>query len=319
MNVGVVSSTTNLWPKMRWVADAFGRLGHDVRHIHNRDHLIEQDPECDLIVFQHKSVIRWPNLRDIAVNKKAFWVQWWFDLISTDYVTNSGRSRLLRDQPLFQQFEPIMAAMDIVFIKERDLLGQFSDMGIRAFYLDQGCPSDITPVTYGKPRAWDVLLWGQSGRDYKRRTNDVCELSQSGLNVSWAIDSGSVPCRRLPWCHPNELHFLASNAKCVLSVDRRRDLDGYWSDRFWLAAGMGCVVLHRQGVGLPTGPYYRYTNIADAKRYIQNLTPSIMERIGKEMRKWVMSKHTYKHRIETMLKHIEKVAGGVIGQDLSAC
>lgn len=286
---------------MLWVCRAIEALGHECVHILKPDELVEADRSCDLIIFQHKGVIRWPNLREIHSNKKSPWVQWWFDLM----VTVLGHP--LVEQPLFVTNRDIMLNMDAVFVKELGLIEEYREAGVNAFYLDQGCPSHIREIERVEPE-WDILTWGQTGPAYKIRFKHVREFASMGYRVAWATESGEVPKRveRLPWCHPEELWKLAGRAKIVLSIDMVSRLAGYMSDRFWLAAGMGCCVLqqcdfHRNDA-LPVNRYRTPKSSESTVKRLQNT----YEQNGKTLRKWVMSSHTIEHRLLEMFHLLQR-------------
>ena len=297
MKIACVYPDALNWPKMRWVLEAFQRLGHTVCQVKDRDELQAADNECDLIVFAHKGLaIRWPNMRDIALTRKALWCQWWFDLNALDHRLHFGEQDIQK-----------LLGMDIVFVKERSLLNEYHTLGINAVYLDQGCPQDM-PYAEPQEREWDVLLWGQGGANYRQRTKDAVKLAKAWLKVAWAgfpnvaiPNIPNNPIQRLPWTHPDKLPELASKARCVLSVGRRNNLDGYWSDAYWLACGMGAVVLRRDTPGIPVGPAVALYSNNPVEAY-----HAAIELDGKENRKWVMENHTIEHRCRDLISIVHE-------------
>jgi len=304
---------TPAWPKFRWVHEALASLGHECVWVQNRDDLIEHEPHVDVCLFAHKSFpIRWPNLRDIWEKRQSLWAQWWFDLICTDPYSPPD------EQPYIRQFRPHFDAMDVVFVKEREYLEAYRAAGVPAVYLDQGCPAGIKPIDYDAEIKWDVLVWGQSGPEYKQRRKDVEQLARAGYRVAWAGATKGVPkgVESLPWTHPDELHKLASHAACVLCVDRRTDIDGYWSDRIWLALGMGCLVVARYGKGFrlledlddddcPTiwDVYSDTGGYVDASvKWALEFSKDDRREAGEGCRKWVMEQHTIKHRCQQLVE-----------------
>jgi len=314
MRIGIIYPDTPAWPKLKWVHDALNSLdGHEIVRGHGSDDFPALSQSCDLLILGHKGVSgRWPNLRDAFPLRKAFVVQLWFDLIAFHkgvafhnqaYVSNPNHLAL-------------MQACDLVCVKEKGLLGEFKNLGIEAAYLDQGCAIDAQPIIRQPEPEWDVLLWGQGGPGYPERTRDIRDLAEAGFKVAWAIQGGSVPrgVEQLPWFHPGLLPDLAGGASLVLSVDKRHDIEGYISDRFWMALGMGCAVLRRSSPGLPDGPFITYSSRGDLISKTREIlarpgnepnTPRSAPgaiRLGEEARSWCLANHTLAHRCRELLQ-----------------
>src|SRR6185369_701488 len=153
----------------------------------------------------------------------------------------------------------MLRRMDVVGVKEKSLLPAFHDLGIKARYLDQGCPSDYPAATIGA-KQFDVLLFGAIASQYRQRRQDAEALVAAGFNVAWASNGWKFPAgvTQLPWTHPDMLPSLIGRAAVVLVSDYRHDLPGYWSDRFWLAMGAGACVVKRYTEGQPDGPFLTY-------------------------------------------------------------
>lgn len=304
MKIACCYPHTPAWPKFRWVHEALASLGHECVWVQNRDDLIEHEPHVDVCLFAHKSFpIRWPNLRDIWERRQSLWAQWWFDLICTDPYSPPD------EQPYVRQFRPHFDAMDVVFVKEREYLEAYRAAGIPAVYLDQGCPAGIRPIDYDAEIKWDVLVWGQSGPEYKQRRKDVEQLVKAGYRVAWAGATKGVPkgVESLPWTHSDELHTLASHAACVLCVDRRTDIDGYWSDRIWLALGMGCAVVWRSAVIPGPFPVLSCGNGMSVDEAVERLTDKtertpLAAHLGTEAREYCLNHHTIKHRCQQLVE-----------------
>ncbi|HTI50344.1 MAG TPA: glycosyltransferase [Planctomycetaceae bacterium] len=311
MHVGIIFPETPEWPKMRWVHDALVSLGHEVSHAPGAQGFPDLSQRCDVLILAHKGLSgRWPNIRDAFPLRKAVVVQWWFDLIAY-------RECPLESQSTFRSNVDILRAADVVCVKERSLLDEYRSLGVNAHYLDQGCAVDVRECVRSESPRWDVLVWGQGGPAYPERCRDVQTLVAHGYRVAWAMQSGSVPegVEQLPVCHPDRLPELAGQASCVLSCDRRHDIEGYWSDRFWMALGMGCCVLRRETSGLPEGPFITYGHrgelidrlqrvfstrsgdAADAPRW----SPGVLS-LGKEARTWCLENHTLAQRCRRMLE-----------------
>jgi hypothetical protein len=304
MKIACVYPDTPDWPKMKWVHEAFTSLGHDVRQVKNATELAKADSQCTLVVMMHKSPgIRWPNMCSVAKTRTSFWCQWWFDLFELDDCR-------LEDQGYLQKFRPMLREMDAVFLKEHRPLDELQAMGINAHYLDQGCPATVTEIDYKAEKKWDLLVWGQSGAHYLRRTKDAMVAAKAGFKVAWATRS---PCFHdivecLPWTHPDDLPELASHSLAVLSTDRRK-MDGYCSDRFWYACGMGCCVYSRRPY--ESGEQENYYSFVEADKLVNGLSrlnPEIAEETGRKARQWVMDRHTIRHECQRLLKKCAVIA-----------
>lgn len=312
MHVGIIYPDQPKWPKMRWVHEALLSLGHQVDRARDASGFADLSQNCDLVILTHKGFGgRWPDLKAHFPNRKALVVQWWFDLVAHHDVPLAQQAYLSPDNHL-----PLMRACDAVFVKERGLLAEYAALGVRAAYLDQGCPATIRECVRGSAPDWDVLVWGQS---YPERAADALALARAGLRVAWAGNNRACPdgIESLPWCHPDELPELAGRASLVLSCDKRNDLDGYWSDRLWMALGMGCCVLRRETPGLPDGPYVVYRDrtelVSRAKELLAahgdrpDFTPGWPPRVlqfGKEAREWALRNHTLEHRCRDLLNKV---------------
>lgn len=256
MRIGYVYTNAPNWPKSLWVRNAMERLGHDVRQVTTLDELRSADADSDLILFQHKNAGLHPNaVIELSATRRAFWAQWWFDLIF------SVPGKPLTEQQQFYGNGRFMKAMDAVFVKEADELHQFEAEGIHAVYLDQGAPIEL-PRIEDRPKRWDFILWGQSSNQYRQRSQDVSALVKAGYRVLWiGCDSPPIGVDHYPWTHPTMLHTFCSQARAVLCVDARSDVAGYTSDRFWMAAAMGCTIFKRFSPGFVAGPFITFSAV----------------------------------------------------------
>ena len=305
MKIACVYPPKPNWPKMLNVQKALKNLGHSVVHVDGPDALRKADKKVDICVFMHKSPgIRWPNLRPVAKNRQSVWVQWYFDLLHME------THKPLIGQEYFKKFLPIMQEMDAVFVKERALIDEYKSHGINAIYLDQGCPSDIGEAKPPRKPEWDVLLWGQCGHEYMVRVRDAGALAKAGLKVAWASNENafSEMIEHVAWTHPDDLPLLASRAMCVLSIDRVINVDGYWSDRFMMACGMGACVLSRRPKDKLDEPYFYYRNRDELVLSVHELKRTgNWVRFGREARQWVLDNHTIEHRCRDLLKHTARL------------
>lgn len=297
MRLGIAAADTPKWPKVDWVAEAAQRLGHDVVRAKTAAELPTLFNECNLVILGQKSLAgRWPNVRDAIANRKCPCIYWWFDLLATT------PGEYLTEQPLFQTFAKQFKAVDLSLVKEAGILSQYRDAGCKAEWFDQGCPSNMPAIQPVAPE-WDMLVWGQSG-SYHERCRSVSAAIDAGFTVAWAgggnIPAGAIP---LPWTMPLDLPKLASRARCVLSSGLRNDLQGFWSDGFWLAVGMGATVLRAGTPGLPDGPFVTYHSNSSLCASLSWLKhhPDEAATLGRQARKWVMENHTIEHRVRALL------------------
>ena len=310
MRVGIIYPEMPQWPKLRWVFEALQSLNIEVERGHSAADFPRLSQECDVLILGHKGLGgRWPDLKHHFPLRTAVVVSWWFDLIAVaPPLSLANQSYMSADN-----FRPLMQACDIVFVKEKGMLDEFRELGINAQYLDQGCPVDVRECVRTPKPEWDVLVWGQR---YVDRMKDAAVLAEAGFKVAWAGDvTPPKGVERLAWCHPDNLPELCGKASLVLSSDRRNDLAGYWSDRLWMALGMGCAVLRHETPGLRVGPYLRYANqwelVEKAKTILsvrsgdQAATPTWSPDVlalGKEARTWCLANHTLAHRCRELLE-----------------
>ncbi len=311
MRIAVARPRHTNWPKFDWVAKAAEALGHSVRRFGSKDNLAEVDAESDVLLFSHKgSGIGAPNITAVSEHN-AVWVTWQFDLMAL------GKNVPLAESPAFNKWtsqnkwEPTdnlrcLRAMDCVGVKERGLLKEYAALGVNAFYADQGCPSNMPRCEHREIPEWDVLLFGCSGDDRRQRRQDVSSLLAEGFTVAWAghvgegIPSGVLP---LPFCPALELPKLASRAAVVLGVDFRHDLEGYWSDRVWLALGMGACHVRRHTDGMTGLPMATYRTTGELIKHVSELRTDRRRRetTGHLARSIVMDHHTYESHLEELL------------------
>jgi hypothetical protein len=300
VKIGIAAKRTPGWPKCDWLEQAARNLGHDVCRSTHWSQLPQLLAECDVVVFGQRQLAgRWPNVSAAMSGRRARVIYWWFDLIATSAGTP------IQEQPLFRTYSDLFSAADLVLVKELGLLGEYQAVGVNAEYCDQGCPSwmpSVDPVD-SDPK-WDLLVWGQSGGAYRQRVRDAQAALAAGFKVAWADRLTPPPgCERLPFTEPFRLPELAAQARCVLSCGVRNDVDGYWSDSFWLAVGMGACVARRSTPGLPDGPYLKYhteSDLCDVLRWAQQNPEQAIE-TGRQAREWVMSEHTTERYLERAL------------------
>lgn len=293
MRIACVYPNTPMWPKYRWVHAALKAIGHEAWQVRNREELREADHTADLVILPQKEIaIRWPNLKDIAEQHRATWINWWFDLILTD------SAKPLSEQAYLKTSLLLMRSCKRVFVKEIPLLSQYRDLGIQAEYMDQGSPSHW-PLLETTPE-FDVLAWGQGGPTYNERTKAVQEIVKAGYTVAWA-GHGLLGTRHLPWFKADDFPAVAARARVLLHVSRRNDLDGYTSDGFWMACATGRPVVKKAYPGMPPGPYQVFHDSHD----LQDAVKRALEQDGREVREWALANHTIEHRCRQLLEIVQ--------------
>ncbi len=302
MKVAIVSASPGqvLCDKLAWVADGFRSAGHDVRRCHSLAEVKAADAECDLIVFDHKAPGVCPvSLVDLAPTRRAMWVQWWRDLVA--FYQDQPFDR----QPYIESFRRLMRVMDAVLVKERSLLPEYERLGINARWFDQACPADMPACSHSENPDWDVLVLGCA--NYSQRRSDAWALADSGFRVLFVgLPSGTVPpgCHSMPWQHPlKELPELVSRCAVVLGVDWRSDIDGFTSDRTYLATGMGACYARRASPGMPDLPSFSYTDHNQLIETVRRLVGDfhLRRKTGEAARQCVLANHTYTHRANELI------------------
>jgi len=107
----------------------------------------------------------------------------------------------------------------------------------------------------------------------------------------------------VPIVEPLELPKFLSRA-AVVCADYRHDLEGYWSDRFWLALGLAACVVRRFSPGLaPLVPPYIYHDRDQLVRIVSDVVsdPLSRRRMGALGRHQTMRNATYESRLEELL------------------
>jgi len=317
MRIGFAYSKQPKWPKNGWVAQALRDAGHEVTRIATADDLRRADAECDVVLFSQKGAgLPHADVMSAAKGRQAVWACWVFDLMAMRGRGLQGQSTLFRtdyaQRPILNSFATLLAECDIVFVKERGLLADYHRLGIKAVWLDQGCPCGMPATEYADAPEYDVLLWGCTHNEWRERRNDVAALVNAGYVVAWAgaagppVVGGSLP---LQFCPPFELPSLISKAAVVLCCDMRHDIDGYWSDRFWLATGAGACVVRRSTPGLPPGPYLHYSNHEQLILHVGYLRtePEVRRSLGRAARSWTFRSHLVGNRVKELVERCRAI------------
>lgn len=299
--------------KFQYIESAFRRLGHDVRNIQHTDQLKQASMECDLVLFEQRQ----PALIDMqqlpSIQRRAAWIQWYFDIIYTGDADGMTIESPLHDQPTWQTCGQMMQTMDLVLVKERGMLKEFRTNDVNAIWFDQGCPAEMEQAELIENPEFDVILWGGYNSWYRQRREDAETLAATGLKVAWACDiglGGVAGIIRLPGCQPMGLPGLISRAKICLHVDAfGGTIEGFYSDRIWLAAGAGGCCLRRSTKGQRGIPGVNYGTTNFMIDSALSLCSDWRKRktIGEQSRAEVMAHHTYDHRCQELLDYAQPI------------
>ena len=321
MNVAIFSPQPSaVWvDKPGWATDGFREAGHSVRRCHDLADLPAAHRECDLLLFdQNAAGLQHIDLA-ISAERRAWrehnvWALWQRDLIASEV------GKPLAEQCTLQTHGRLFKAVDVAFVKERSMLGEYAAIGINARYLDQASTSDYPKCSHVERPEWDVLVFGCT--DYKQRRSDVRSLVGAGFRVLWLADVGDLPpgVAGHPWVHPRDLHEVVSRCGVVLGVDLRSDVPCYTSDRTYLAAGMGaCYVARVEDYGSDSGSLSPAADLAawvysDQEQLLRIVSQALADRDERERRGYasrarVLAKHTYKHRAEEICGVVESLRG----------
>lgn len=308
--VCVVYQPRRRWPKFRWVHEALSRTPNvEVVHARTLAEVRDADATCDVLLFEHKCPVEENALADMAPTRKAFWCQWWFDLLAQRPDIPLDQQPTLMacpDEPT--PWLKTMRLMNLCLVKERSMLAEFGELGVTAEWMDQACPSNMPACEHRENPEFDVLVVGSGGPMWKQRRDDVAALLGGGCRVLWCgHPSGTSPplgCHPESWVDPLELPKQMSRCAVALSVDCRSDLDGYWSDRLWLLLGMGACVLHRRGGSAVrhTPAYNSHHELVEQMRVLVHNGADFCRAFGATQRQAVMSAHTYEHRVKEVLE-----------------
>lgn len=295
------------WPKFDWVRQALANRGHEVSRCADLSDLRVANANADIVLLcNYNAGFPMAELARVAQEeRKAKWVQWWFDFLPPTLgpVEDCPPANVKQRS---QQIALARAA-DLQLCKQRQNI--FDSLGVDWDYLDQGCPAGMPAMTHQEAPEFDVLLPGVFGvAERRQRADDVRALCNAGLRVAVCghASGGGIPgVTFLPFTQPMQLPAIASRAACILDVGFRTDVDGYWSDRVWLAMGMGGVLVRRWSEGQPsTWPCKCYDTAEELVGIVKELAGKkarTRARIGAAARKFTLDAHTYEHRVAQLV------------------
>ena len=93
--------------------------------------------------------------------------------------------------------------------------------------------------------------------------------------------------------------------KVSLHVDAYDSIDGFYSDRIWLAAGAGACNVRRYTAGQRSLPGYSYADIPQMINLVRRLgfEADLRKQVGQTSRTRTMLHDTYESRCSELLKH----------------
>ncbi len=297
LRVGVISGKSHLVDKAGWVAEGFEQAGCDVSRGYTVEDVIRLDDSCDLLVFDHYDcALDVPRVCRIADTRRAKWVQWWRDLVAVD------QRKTIAEELAGLDLLEWSRSFDLVLVKERGMLDQWKDAGVRAVWFDQACPRNMPACNpERKPLRWDVLIAGCMSDRHARRDAAIA-LARRGFRVVWVSLPDPAGCppgvEALEWRHPFELPELVGQAAVCLDVGQRFDVAGYVSDRMYLLGGAGGVVLQRSVPQAMDIGQVSFEDIDACSELVDRFSVDLEFRraTGDGIRANVMANHTFAER-----------------------
>jgi len=174
--------------------------------------------------------------------------------------------------------------------------------------LNQGVPSFWQHFSADKTPRADFVY---TGRAYKHRLHVIEQIAAAGHTVIWHNNGPECAAiRNVEFAAPvydEQLFKACRRGRFCLVPSYKAGLSNYWSNRIYLAASTGvpCFVEEVGGLReeflLDTHVIgFTSDTLADkVAHYKANYATA--ERIGSSGREWVFSRHTYRHRLLTML------------------
>ena len=332
MKIAVIAGVHRYWNKYRWVADALEVNGHEVRRVcGDRHESAAAEQWADIAIWEPKYLQNF-SMESGGLSRDdghdCLRVGWMFDLVAQE------PGKPLAEQGMLWRHDgqnliatPLLTALracDLAFVKERGLIDQYRRIGVNAEWLDQACPSSMGACEHRENPKWDALVLGTTR--WKQRCRDVAALVAAGLKVAWAAPEGSEGVVKgveyLPFTPPEQLPELVSDAAVLFDCGLRSDLDGYWSDKFWLALGMGACHVRRWSPGLPEPfaistqyvAYWTYKTPTEAVAQVRKVAADQRRKLfGDGARRWMLANHTYEERCKKLVRRCEVMIESAAG------
>lgn len=286
------------------VAYALEKLGHEVIKVHElQRHRNGVDPtkiNADLCLF-----FKWESYFEIAeIAKRMPVVSWYFDLISSEDPTLAKRMEFRR-----MWYQRLLPHMTLMCFTDGDWVHEQSDHTDKCRWLMQGMDERVaglgTPLPEPKP---PILFTGtpNHGRARYEQIHDLAHIYGDRFQV---IGAGGPNGR----VHGRALADLFASVRCVVAPTGPVS-DCYWSNRVYLATGLGAALLHPRSKGVER--HYNGLEVC----YYENQAELIrnIDRFLGESQSWIdrwrlagyertMREHTYYHRCTRLMQMVQEV------------
>lgn len=284
------------------IAYALRQLGHEVScfGIHSL-RLQHQNisSDYDLLLFQYANVpIRAELFAAIQIPK----VFWCFDRICDSDHTVLGRTRIR-----MAAMQRIIPHMNISLFSDGDWVDHCQDHNVRR--LTQGFDERLKPQSHVED--CDLLFTGIESKNGRARQTFVQEMRQRYAHKF----------RHETTCYRDVLAQITGRAKIVVCPDGPAS-DRYYSNRVYVACGLGAFVLHPYCEAL-TQEYRDNDEIRlyDSRAHLhelilQYLHPSMeteRRRIGHNARNRTLREHLYRHRCQEIIHALPWIESHLIG------
>lgn len=278
------------------IAFALNQLGHEVALIHENTigkWLTSQmkKESVDFVLF-HK----WDDsdlLRSLPWPK----VFWYFDLVNFPDPTIEGRNKARREW-----MRRTIPLVDLGFCTDGDWVNQ--DKSGKLIRLTQGADQRFVGPGQGVPHAIPILFTGMTGGGHARSSH-LAELRERYGAQFHIVDKQRI--------HQRNLANLVASSTIVIAPDGPIT-DNYWSNRVYLMLGFGAFLLHPTCASLREQYSCDELLTYDSRNQMYTLIDYYLKHqagpCGLSFQRngfWrTMSEHTYRHRVETLLKTVKE-------------
>lgn len=276
------------------VSHVLEQLGHRVVKVQERraSQDVQKYPSADFCLIHH--------LNDFgpldALKGRMPVVFWYFDLVEFPDPTLEGRNRTRR-----AWMELALSKVDMGFCTDGDWV--LKNPGRNLHWLPQGCDERVAFPGAKAEQTFDLLFTGIHRRGGDGREGFVREVSKRYGKGLLHIITG---------VHGRALADTIAKCKIVICPNSPVT-DNYWSNRLFLSTGFAGCVLHpwtsRAADMYQAGEEVMfYDNMHDFHDKVEYLLahPERRESIAREGYRRAVSEHTYRHRVEQMLKTIKE-------------
>jgi len=275
---------------------AFHELGYDVIELRERDARKAPKIKADMLLF-HK----WSDSDTLSsLSGKMTRVCWYFDLV--DYSSDPTLRARCNNRKLWMQ--RMTPHIDHLFCTDGDWVDQLSKTRTNVYKLSQGADSQIIgrwednwTVNQNGPILFAGIRKGGQGRQAF-----VSEMKKVYGNRFLHVERD---------LYREDLKELVSRSLCV-TCPIEPVTNNYWSNRIYNAAGFGALVLHPRSSQLrhhyDKSEILFYSSMEDLHKQIESIRSQPAEHIDimKNALERTEKEHTYFHRCETLIKHVQR-------------